>query len=171
MRKKESDPFLAEVSEEAKEYTIPMPLHYSVPLTALGLFMVVKGGDWSVDSAVVLAKAWGWSDALIGLTIIAVGTSLPELVTSCVAAYRGHSEIAIGNVVGSNIFNILLVGGLTATIQPIPIPAGGYGDLLALSAMSLTLFPLAFSGGVICRKEGASLIAGYVGYTAYRILM
>ena len=109
------------------------------------------------------------SDAIIGLTIVAVGTSLPELITSIVAAYKKESDIAIGNVVGSNIFNILGILGITALIIPISSVGISYIDLVVMVFTAIILFPLSRSGFSISRLEGAFLLAGYAGYIFYLI--
>jgi cation:H+ antiporter len=112
----------------------------SLAITGLGLLALIGGADITVDAAVNLARALGVSDVVIGLTVLAVGTSLPELVASVVATMRGHAELAVGNVVGSNIFNLLLVMGVTSVVRPVPVPAGGPLDLLVVALLSLILF-------------------------------
>jgi cation:H+ antiporter len=116
-----------------------------------------------------VARAFGVSEVIIGLTILAVGTSLPELVASVAATVRGHAELAIGNVVGSNIFNLLLVMGVTSLIRPVPIPAGGHLDLLIVAALSLLLFVVSMTANRrIIRGEAAMLLAGYLAYIIWR---
>ncbi|NDY43662.1 sodium:calcium antiporter, partial [Dissulfurirhabdus thermomarina] len=130
------------------------------------------GGRLAVDGAVGLARAFHVSEALIGLTLVAVGTSLPELVASAMATLRGQADLAVGNVVGSNIFNLLFVGGVTAVIRPIRVPPGGHWDLWFLAAMSGVLLPLSISNSrSIVRLEGAALLAAYLAYTAWRCLV
>ena len=136
-----------------------------------GLAALVWGGDLFVSSASSIASALGMSESFIGLTIVAAGTSLPELATSVVAALKKQPEIAVGNIVGSNIFNIFLILGTTATVQP--IRAGGIGvlDLVAMTAAALLLyiFALLFGDKVIKRGEGLILLSCYIAYTIYLI--
>jgi cation:H+ antiporter len=130
-----------------------------------GLVLVVVGGGWLVDGAIGLARAWGISETVIGLTIVAVGTSTPELVTSIVAAVKRQSDVALGNVLGSNIYNILGIGGVTALIAPTEIPATiATFDAPVMLAISLVLLALARTGFRIGRREGGLLVAGYAGY-------
>ncbi len=137
----------------------------------LGLVGLVIGAEFTVASSVSLAAAFGISEAVIGLTLIAIGTSLPELATSVVAVARRQSELAIGNVVGSNILNLLLVGGLTATTHPIPIPPGGIFDLLAVGLLSLLLLLFSISQrGLIIRFEASLLLVIYLAYISLRTL-
>jgi cation:H+ antiporter len=140
----------------------------SLLLTGLGLVGLIAGGELTVRSAVAIALALGISKAVIGLTIIAVGTSLPELVTSVMAARRGQSDLAMGNVVGSNIFNLLLVLGLTATVRPIPVPEGGHVDLLMMTALAAALLPLSIRSRRMPRWSGALLLASYALYLLWR---
>ena len=132
-----------------------------------GLAMLVGGGDLFVDGASALASRLGVSQAIIGLTIVAAGTSLPELATSVVAARKGKSDLAIGNVVGSNIFNIFLVAGLSGTVRPLQFGSIGNIDLLTLTLSSLLFLAMARWGGtrIITRSEGAILVVLYVAYT------
>ena len=143
----------------------------SVGLTSLGLAMLVGGGTLVVDNAVAIAEHYGLSEKLIGLTILAAGTSLPELATSCVAAYRKNTDIAIGNVVGSNIFNILFILGLTGTITPIKFNLALNFDLYVLSAGTIVLmiFMFTINQRKLDRWESFLLLLGYVVYTVYLI--
>jgi cation:H+ antiporter len=137
-----------------------------------GVALLAVGADVTVGSATTLARALGVPEVVIGLTLVAVGTSLPELAATVVAIVRNESAMAVGNVVGSNIFNLLLVGGLTATIRPIPIPEGAAADLLVLAAMSLLLWGVSMSRGQkILRAEGAILLAAYLTYVVVRVLV
>lgn len=137
-----------------------------------GLAGLVWGGDRFVAGASGIAKALGMSDAMIGLTIVAVGTSLPELATSVTAAIKGNTGIAIGNVIGSNIFNIFLVLGLTATI--IPLPFGGISeiDLIVMTLASLLFWAAGwwFGKRTILRGEGALLVLCYIAYVTWQIM-
>ncbi|GHE06047.1 hypothetical protein GCM10008024_39150 [Allgaiera indica] len=134
-------------------------------IALVGLVLVVFGGSLLVSGAVSLARAFGVSETLIGLTIVAVGTSMPELVTSVIAALKRQGDIAFGNVVGSNIYNILGIGGATAIIAPSHVPSEIVrfdGPLMVLVSALLVCF--AATGLRISRWEGLALIAGYVSY-------
>lgn len=133
-----------------------------------GLAGLVYGGDRFVAGASGIASRLGVSDAVIGLTIVAAGTSLPELATSVTAALKGKPGIALGNVIGSNIFNIFLVLGCSSVIRPLPFGSIGNLDLLTLTGACLLfwLFGWLFKTREITRAEGAVLAAGYVAYVA-----
>lgn len=144
----------------------------NVLMIALGFAMLVIGSDWLVDGAVAIATRLGVSELIIGLTIVAAGTSLPEVVTSIVAAIHGERDIAVGNVVGSNLFNIMGVLGVTSLVAPggIDIPTSVISfDLLVMLAVAMACLPIFFSGGIISRKEGALLLAYYFAYTLYLV--
>ena len=146
------------------------PLLKSIIKSIIGLAGIVLGGDMVVESATSIAEAFGIDEILIGLTIVALGTSLPELVISIVAAVKGETDIAVGNVIGSNIFNILLVLGLSTTIHPIAITMFSIYDILILIGASLiVLIPLARKQ-VITRGWGVLLLLMYAGYLAYIIM-
>ena len=139
----------------------------SILMTVIGLVAVVWGGDSVVDSATEIARMFGMSETFIGLTIIAIGTSLPEMVTSIVAARKGESDIAIGNVVGSNIFNILLIIGVSSSITAIPVEPSMIADMIILIAVSALCFiPIALSKK-LTRPVGLVMVAMYCAYTAY----
>lgn len=130
-----------------------------------GLVLIVTGGSVLVDSAIILARALEVSEEVIGLTIIAVGTSLPELVTSVVAAARRQPDVALGNVLGSNIYNILGIAGATAVIAPTEVPAGIAGfDAPIMVAAALLVMVLARTGWRVGRREGGLLVASYAAY-------
>ena len=133
-----------------------------------GLAFVIVGGDLVVDSATVIAKSWGVSDALIGLTIIAMGTSLPELVTSIVAAKKNECDMAIGNVIGSNLFNLLFVLGMSATISPIAIDltSGILIDAVVLLAVTVMMYIFSITGNKLQKLEGVAALLCYGGYLA-----
>lgn len=133
-----------------------------------GLVLVILGGYFLVDGAVTLARSFGISETVIGLTIIAVGTSMPELVTSVMAAIRKETEIAFGNIVGSNIYNILGIGGMTALIAPtqVPFEIVRFDNLVMIAASGL-LVMFAYTGRRISRIEGGILMLCYVGYIAW----
>ena len=136
-----------------------------VVVAVAGLGLVLVGGVWLVDGAVTLARTLAIPETVIGLTIVAVGTSLPELVTSVVAALRRQGDVAFGNVVGSNIYNILGIGGTTALIAPTDVPAEiARFDAPLMVAVSLLLVVFAITGARIARWEGLVLLAGYGAY-------
>jgi cation:H+ antiporter len=147
------------------------PLWKTMFMMVAGLLCLVVGSNWAVKGAIHLASALGVSESLIGLTVVAVGTSLPELATSAVAAYRRNAEIAVGNVVGSNIFNIFLVLGGTAIIRPLPFHSRDNADVGAAIIASILLFLCAFTGKrrVTDRWEGAVFLTLYVSYIFIRI--
>jgi cation:H+ antiporter len=139
----------------------------------VGLALLVLGSRFLVDSAVAIAQSLGVSELVIGLTIIAAGTSLPEVATSVLASIRKQEDIAVGNVVGSNIFNILIILGLTAIIAPggVPVnPAALSFDIPFMIAVAVACLPLFFTGYRIDRWEGFVFLGYYVAYTAYLIL-
>ena len=147
------------------------PLETSVAKTTLmtvgGLVLLVIGAHFLVDSATTIARTFGTSEAVIGLTIVAVGTSLPELATSVIAAYRRQTEIAVGNIVGSNIFNIFGILGVTALIAPIPSEARfAMIDMPWVAATAVGLSVLAVWLGGLPRVAGVVLLAAYGGYLA-----
>ena len=132
----------------------------------VGLAVIIGGGTLMVNGAVSIASFLGVSEAVIGLTIVAIGTSAPELVTSAIAAIRGQSEIAIGNVLGSNIYNLLFIGGVTGMAVPGPVPEQIVRFDLPLATFAALLVMLfAFTGGKLSRLEGAALLGGYIVYT------
>ncbi len=137
------------------------------PGSLAGLAGVVFGANLLVTGSIALARAAGISEAVIGLTLIAVGTSLPELAASAAAALRRHPEISLGNVIGSNIFNMLCVAGLTATVVPLPVASQIRGfDLWVMLAATAALFPFLFAGLRIGRLVGLVLVLMYAGYIA-----
>ena len=149
--------------------------HWSIQLllVAVGLTLLVVGANWLVDSAVAVARHFGASDLVIGLTIVAVGTSMPEIATSLVAAWRGERDIAVGNVVGSNIFNIFACLGVAGMLgeNGIPVSAAALNfDLWVMLAVALACLPIVITGREIARWEGAVFLAYYAAYTAYLIL-
>ena len=128
-----------------------------------GIVALVAGGRLLVTSAMFFATALGVSDLVIGLTVVAIGTSLPELATSVLAAFRGHSDLALGNVIGSNILNLLLILGATALIHPLPArPSMLTFEIPVMVGISILLVPLALRGSRITRWDGGLLVAGYV---------
>lgn len=150
--------------------SVNMPLWKSILIIVVGLAGIIIGGDLSVESAKEIARAFGMSEALIGLTIVAFGTSLPELVTSIVAARKGENDIAVGNVVGSNIFNILLILGLSATILPMNMSNTYLYDILMLIIVTVvTYIPIAKTKKVN-RGVGVAMVVTYLLYTIYLIM-
>ena len=138
----------------------------------LGLAGLVIGGKWIVDGAVKIAELYNVGQSLIGLTIVAIGTSLPELATSAVAAYKKQSDIAIGNVVGSNIFNIFWILGASAIIRPLPFSTSLNGDIVMTIFASVLLFLVMFVGQkrVIEKWQGVFMVTAYVAYVVYLVL-
>lgn len=136
-----------------------------IPLTAVGLAAVVLGSNLAVDAACAIARLLGMSERFIGLTIVALGTSLPELFTSVTAAQKGNADIAIGNIVGSNIFNILFVIGVSAVIVPVPFAeAFRFDSLAAAGAAVFLLICCAKKPGILKRRHGFVMLAGYLAY-------
>ena len=147
-----------------------MPIMKSLIFIVLGLVGIVIGGDVSVDGAKEIARFFGLSEAIIGLTIVALGTSLPELVTSVIAARKGESDIAVGNVIGSNIFNVFLILGTSATILPMTVSNTYLYDIGMLCAvMILTYLPIAKTKKVT-RGMGIAMVLVYAAYTVYLIM-
>ena len=159
------------IEEELKKPAVEKSLLRSILYIIIGLAGLVWGGDKFVDSAKSLALMMGVSEAVVGLTIVAMGTSLPELATSVVAAVKGRSDMAVGNIIGSNIFNVTLVLGAAAAIRPLQFGSIGIVDLLVLTAASLAFWIMGRVWGrqVINRAEGAILVLAYAGYTAWLI--
>ncbi len=138
-----------------------------------GLGLLVLGARWLVDGAVALAQSMGVSELVIGLTIVAAGTSLPEVATTIIASIRGERDIAVGNVIGSNLFNILSVLGLTALVAPHGInvaPAALRFDIPVMLAVAVACFPIFFTGNRVSRRKGALFLGYYIAYTLYLIL-
>jgi cation:H+ antiporter len=145
----------------------------NIALIIGGLGCLVLGSDWLVDAAITFATYIGVSERVIGLTIVAAGTSLPELATSVMASIRGERDIAVGNVVGSNVFNILAVLGLSGMFSPsgLPVAAGTLSlDIPVMVATAIICFPLFFTGFKISRLEGAFFVVCYVAYTTYLVI-
>lgn len=141
-------------------------LHHLL-LIGLGLAALVGGGKALVGAAVTLAAGFGVSEAVIGLTIVAIGTSLPELAASTIAALRGQGDIALGNVIGSNLFNVLGILGVTASVTPLPRGGVDWVTLGVMLAFALVLWPFALSQRRLVRLEGALLVAAYAGYIGW----
>ena len=144
-----------------------MPLYKSLIFIAVGLVAVIFGGNLVVNNASQIAVSFGVSQNFIGLTIVAIGTSLPELVTSIVATRKGDSGLALGNAIGSNIFNILFILGMSATISPLHILSESVIDCAILLVSGILLFVFAYTRKSMNRTEGAICVLSYIGYTAY----
>ena len=147
---------------------INLPL--SIGMAIIGVTCIIFGGDLVVDAAVEIATALGVSQNVIGLTVVAIGTSLPELATSVVASRKGERDIAMGNIIGSNLFNVFFVLGASAIAHPINVSLVSIYDIVLLIGISIYSYILAFTGRKITRIEGASLLLIYVVYMVY-ILM
>ncbi|HPZ00325.1 MAG TPA: calcium/sodium antiporter [Clostridiales bacterium] len=152
--------------EAAEEMKI-LPLPKSIIYVVLGIAAIAFGGDWTVDAASTLAAAAGVSQTLIGLTIVSIGTSLPELVTSVVAARKKEVDLALGNAIGSNIFNILMVLGLSSVISPLPLQIVDFIDMAVLVAFSLITWLMAWRKKKLGKPEGIIMIVLYIGYVVY----
>jgi cation:H+ antiporter len=145
----------------------------NVVLVLIGLALLVLGAHWLVAAAVAIATALGVSELVLALTIVAAGTSLPEVATSVLATLRGERDIAVGNVVGSNIFNLLAVLGLGSLVAPVGLPVSPGAltfDMPVMLAVAIAALPIFFSGYVIARWEGAVFLGYYVAYTTYLVL-
>jgi len=142
----------------------------SILFIIIGLALVVVGGDFVVDSATEIARVFGLSENFIGLTIIAMGTSLPELVTSVVASKKGENDLALGNVIGSNMCNILLVLGASAAIHPVTVNVLSIYDLVILSIVSIVAYILCFAKREVNRFKGIIFVLMYAAYMVYIVL-
>lgn len=149
-----------------EEYEVLSPVKCLVYIVG-GLAAIVWGGDLVVDSATKIAASFGLSQTLIGLTIVAMGTSLPELVTSVVASRKGENGLALGNVIGSNIFNVLMVLGLSASVSPIPVNPFTMVDIGCLIGFSLLVLALCYRKREIGRVQGVVMLAVYAAYMVY----
>jgi cation:H+ antiporter len=165
---------LAKKGEKDEDTVIkPMKPLKAVFLVLLGLVCLIVGSNLFVESASVVAKSLGVSDAMIGLTIVAGGTSLPELATSVVAALKGRSSIAIGNVIGSNVFNILMILGITGMICPMDLHGITLVDMGVLVGGILLLWAFSYTKYTVARWEGALLtllFCGYMGWLIYQVV-
>ncbi|RGY98903.1 calcium/sodium antiporter [Clostridium sp. AM58-1XD] len=136
----------------------------------LGMTAIIMGGNLVVDGATQIAETFGLSQNLIGLTIVAMGTSLPELVTSVVAAYKGENGLALGNAIGSNIFNILMVLAVSSVIKPITVSVASVYDLICLIVFSLIAWVITRTSMKVTRAEGLLMVVMYAGYMTYIIV-
>ena len=162
---KDEDENDADLPEDAM--TLKDKTWFCILLIVVGLGGLIGGGMLFVNSAVEIARLFDVDEAIIGLTIVAIGTSMPELATSVVAAIRHHSDIAIGNIVGSNIFNLLAILGIASLISPLSGAGINHSDYLVMIAFAVILLPMAWSGRTLSRPEGTVLLLGYLGYMAY----
>ncbi len=142
----------------------------SVVFIVVGLAGVVYGGNLVVENATLIAQSWGVSETVIGLTIVAMGTSLPELVTSVIACRKGSSDMAIGNVIGSCIFNVLLILGISGFISPITVDILSVYDTAIVLVVTVIAYLVSRSGRIITRTEGIGMLALFVGYNFYILL-
>lgn len=165
------DPLVTQAEASSNERSIRQVI-VSLVMTGVGFVLLISGGEVTVSSATRLAEAMGVPQVIIALTIVAVGTSLPELVTCIIATWKGQTDLAIGNVVGSNIFNLLFINGLSSTFKTIPVPGnGGFFDLGVMIFMSVLLFIICMTDNKrIVRWEGVLLLCLYLTYHAYRIV-
>lgn len=169
--------YIIEVAKHSREKFViedldpaPVNLKKYVVYTVGGLIAVIFGGDTVVKNAVVIATSLGMSQTLVGLTIVAIGTSLPELITSVTAALKNKSEIAVGNIIGSNIFNIFFILGISSVIRPITVDPRLVVDAVLMAAATAVLLIFSITHAKITRGEGIVFMVFYVGYTAF-ILM
>lgn len=159
------------IDEEVNELSSKeMSLLKTILISIIGIIGIVIGGDMVVNSASSIATSFGMSATLVGLTIVAIGTSLPEFVTSIIAVRKGETEIAIGNVIGSNIFNILLILGLASSISPIKISIFAFIDELFMVLITTLLYLFMRKDSQILKKQGYILVMLYIAYITYSIL-
>lgn len=166
-RREAADPLVRELKDEARPHG---SMARAVLLVLAGLACLIAGGKLTERGAVGLAEWLGLSEALIGLTVVAIATSLPELATAIIASRKGHDDLAVGNVVGSNVFNLLLVLGTTSLVAPVALPGlQGWHDLAAMLAITGALMLMALTRHRISRWEGALLLFMYVAYMTWSV--
>ena len=169
--RKKADALGHEMERELEVHA--MPIGRAIFWLVMGLILLIASSRILVWGAVEIAHGFGVSDLIIGLTIVAVGTSLPELASSVIAARKGEHDIALGNILGSNLFNTLAVVGIAGTIQPMTVAQEVFSrDILVMAVLTLSLFVIGYGfrgPGRINRFEGAALLVGYMGYTAYLV--
>lgn len=154
-------------NNNTEEETKNLPVWKCIILLVVGLAGIILGGQMTIKSATYIAQAAGMSDRLIGLTIVAFGTSLPELITSLIAAKKGQNDIAMGNIVGSNIFNILLILGVAAVLNPMKVESAIFSDIIILMVSSLIVWLMAKPRLILGRVSGALMVLIYTAYTTY----
>lgn len=155
--------------EETEEIKVLSPVKSAVFILG-GIAAIIFGGNLVVNNASKIAAKFGMSDTLIGLTIVAIGTSLPELVTSIVASRKGESELALGNAVGSSIFNLLFILGISASLTPIAVSTENLIDMFVLIFASLVVWIVSKSKGIVSKIEGGICVLMYLGYMVYAII-
>ena len=160
----------AAANSEGEEEEITQSLVVSIVSIVGGAAAIAIGGDWVVDSASTLAMAFGMTETMVGLTIVAVGTSLPELVTSIVAARKGEVDMALGNAIGSNIFNILMVLGVAAVISPIGFVMSNAVDIIAVVIATLVCWIVAAKNKSLGKAMGAIMVVSYFAYMVYVVM-
>jgi cation:H+ antiporter len=170
--KGKADALSMEMEQELEAH--PMPLNRAIVWLSVGLILLIASSRILVWGAVEIAHGFGVSDLIIGLTIVAVGTSLPELASSIIATRKGEHDMALGNVLGSNLFNTLAVVGIAGTIHPMPVePDVLSRDILMMGTLTLSLFIIGYdfrgTGRRINRVEGTALVTAYIGYTVYLV--
>jgi cation:H+ antiporter len=153
--------------ENESTETPVMPIWLALIKTFGGIALMMLGAKLLVDNSIILARNWGVSEAVIGLTIVAVGTSLPELATSVMSAIRGHNDVAFGNVVGSNIYNALFILGCTALFLPIAVPVSMGTDIWLMTIITAILIGIALWQKRFSRSIGFAFLCAYVGYNYY----
>ena len=159
--------YMAKHGGDEGEQIKDLKLWQALLLTAVGLVLIVLGANVAVDAATALARIFGLSERFIGLTIVALGTSLPELFTSVAAARKGNADIAIGNIVGSNIFNILFIVGLSAMIVPVPFAANFLIDTIVAIAAGVLLLLCSIRQKKLVRWHGVVMLLAYAAYFMY----
>ncbi len=160
----------AKKNADNEEFGEKIPLWKCVVLILSGLALIIGGGQAVIYGARMAAKAFGMSETLTGLTIVAVGTSLPELVTSVVAAKKGEAGLAVGNIVGSNIFNVLFILGISSTIHPIGVNTASIYDMLILSGISIFVYLFSKKGKVITRVGGIMMLLTYAAEMIFAVI-
>lgn len=171
--RRESAAVAAEYAAEFAAAPARAPKAINIGLILVGLVMLVIGSDWLVDGAVAMARAFGVSELVIGLTIVAAGTSLPEVATSVMASIKGERDIAVGNVIGSNLFNLMAVLGLAALVSPDGVAVADSAlrfDIPVMVAVAAACLPILFTGYLIARWEGWLFLLYYIAYTTLLIL-
>jgi cation:H+ antiporter len=174
-RKEQADIQAEYAAEFGQSAAVPKRLStiWNLFLLAAGLVLLVLGSRWFVEAAVTLARTLGVSELVIGLTIVAAGTSLPEVATSIMAAMRGERDIAVGNVVGSNLFNLMGVLGISSLVSPVGVSVSAAAlalDIPVMIAVAVACLPIFFTGHMIARWEGGLFLAFYLAYTTYIVL-
>ncbi len=158
------------ISDEDSETVKDLPMWQSILYIIVGIIAIKFGGDWTVDAAKSIALTIGMSETLVGLTIVSVGTSLPELVTSIVAARKKEVDMALGNAFGSNVFNILMVLGVAAAISPVALIMENVIDIIMLIVISVMVWFFARNDECITRREGVAMVGVYAAYLVYIIV-